>query len=264
VSLICCVSSGKGGVGKTLSSVYFAVSLKKAGKSVLIIDGDVGLSNVDVVLGIRPTYNILDVLEGRVNPMDALADGPHGLKVLHGGSGIAQLSNLLEVEKLMFFSHIRSLADNFDVTIIDAGAGISPTIIEMNRISDLRIVVTTPESHAMTDAYALIKMMTEARLTSPISLLINQSRTPDEGDRAYERIANVSEKFLGVKPYFLGSVPSDPQVSALLRQRRGASSYSLQTIAGSAWAKISHKFSEALSEPLVRGNVPGLVHNLEF
>jgi flagellar biosynthesis protein FlhG len=258
------VSSGKGGVGKTLSSVYFAVSLKKAGKSVLIIDGDVGLSNVDVVLGIRPTYNILDVLEGRVNPMDALADGPHGLKVLHGGSGIAQLSNLLEVEKLMFFSHIRSLADNFDVTIIDAGAGISPTIIEMNRISDLRIVVTTPESHAMTDAYALIKMMTEARLTSPISLLINQSRTPDEGDRAYERIANVSEKFLGVKPYFLGSVPSDPQVSALLRQRRGASSYSLQTIAGSAWAKISHKFSEALSEPLVRGNVPGLVHNLEF
>jgi flagellar biosynthesis protein FlhG len=258
------VSSGKGGVGKTLSSVYFAVSLKKAGKSVLVIDGDVGLSNVDVVLGIRPTYNILDVLEGRVNPMDALTDGPHGLKVLHGGSGIAQLSNLLEVEKLMFFSHIRSLAENFDVTIIDAGAGISPTIIEMNRISDLRIVVTTPESHAMTDAYALIKMMTEARLTSPISLLINQSRTPDEGDRAYERIANVSEKFLGVKPYFLGSVPSDPQVSALLRQRWGASSYSLQTLAGSAWAKISHKFSEALSEPLVRGNVPGLVHNLEF
>jgi flagellar biosynthesis protein FlhG len=247
------VSSGKGGVGKTLSSVYFAVSLKKAGKSVLIIDGDVGLSNVDVVLGIRPTYNILDVLEGRVNPMDALTDGPHGLKVLHGGSGIAQLSNLLEVEKLMFFSHIRSLAENFDVTII-----------EMNRISDLRIVVTTPESHAMTDAYALIKMMTEARLTSPISLLINQSRTPDEGDRAYERIANVSEKFLGVKPYFLGSVPSDPQVSALLRQRWGASSYSLQTLAGSAWAKISHKFSEALSEPLVRGDVPGLVHNLEF
>ncbi len=264
MSLICCVSSGKGGVGKTLSSVYFAISLKKAGKSVLIIDGDVGLSNVDVVLGIRPTYNILDVLEGRVNPMDALAEGPHGLKVLHGGSGIAQLSNLMEAEKLMFYSHIKSLADNFDVTIIDAGAGISPTVIEMNRISDLRIVVTTPESHAMTDAYALIKMMTEARLASPISLLINQSRTPDEGDRAFSRIADVSEKFLGIRPYFLGSVPSDPQISALLRQRSAGTSYSLQTVAGSAWAKISHKFSEALSEPMVRVNVPSLGHNLEY
>jgi flagellar biosynthesis protein FlhG len=264
VSSIYCVSSGKGGVGKTLSSVYFALSLKKSGKSVLIVDGDVGLSNVDVVMGIKPRYNILDVFNGTVEPFDALEEGPFGIKVLHGGSGIAQLSQMRETEKLMFMSHIKSLACHFDVTIIDAGAGISPTVIEMNEISDQSIVVTTPETHAMTDAYALIKILNESNRNPKISILVNQVRTPDEGERAFSRIADVSEAFLGFRPDYLGSVPSDPQVSALLRRRTSEASFSFQTLAGCAWAKISHKFSEFTTEPHIRFKQPTLGLGLEY
>lgn len=264
MSLIYCVSSGKGGVGKTLSSVHFAVSLQKTGKSVLIVDGDVGLSNVDVVMGITPRYNIIDVLNGSIEAWDALEDGPLGIKILHGGSGLSQISSLTETDKLMAISHIKSLAEHFDVTIIDAGAGISQTVLEMNRLADLNVVVTTPEAHAMTDAYALVKVLKETKSAKTISILVNQARTADEGENAYLRIAGVAEKFLGVRPSFLGSVPSDPQVSALLRRRNNGASFSLQTLAGSAWARISHKFSEAVADSSHRLSSNSLGTRLDF
>jgi len=264
VSVIYCVSSGKGGVGKTLSSVHFALSLQKTGKSVLIVDGDVGLSNVDVVMGVTPRYNIVDVLNGEVEAINALEDGPFGIKILHGGSGLSQISSLTETDKLMAISHIKSLSEHFDVTIIDAGAGISQTVLEMNRIADLNVVVTTPEAHAMTDAYALMKVLKETKSAKAISILVNQSRTIDEGENAYLRIASVAEKFLGVKPSYLGSVPADPQVSALLRRRSKGSSFSLQTLAGSAWARIAHKFSEAVSDPRSRPSTEYIGGPLEY
>ena len=264
MSSIYCISSGKGGVGKTLSSVYFALSLKKAGKSVLVVDGDVGLSNVDVVMGVKARYNILDVFNGTVEPFQALEDGPLGIKILHGGSGISQLSHMRETDKLMFMSHIKSLASHFDITIIDAGAGISPTVIEMNEISDQSIVVTTPETHAMTDAYALIKILSESSHDTKMSILVNQVRTSEEGERAFTRIADVSEAFLGFRPNYLGSVPTDPQVSALLRRRTSEASFSFQTLAGCAWAKISHKFSEFTAEPHIRFKQPSPGLGLEY
>ena len=134
----------------------------------------------------------------------------------------------------------------------------------MNEVSDQSIVVTTPETHAMTDAYALIKILSESSRDTNISVLVNQVRTSEEGEKAFSRIADVSETFLGFRPNYLGSVPSDPQVSALLRRRTSEASFSFQTLAGCAWAKISHKLSEFTAEPNIRFQQPSLGLGLEY
>ncbi len=235
------ITSGKGGVGKTLTTVNLAIAARRMGQSVLIFDGDLGLANVDVVLGLTARYNIRDVLDGNAELKDIVVEGPLGIDLIPSGSGISSLTRLSPAKKQQILDQIERLEESYDLLLIDTGAGISENVVHFARAADETVVVTTPEPHAMTDAYALIKVLAEEHDVKSFSLLVNQTRTPEEGLKVSDRIAEVAMRFLNVRVHHLGNVPSDPQVPKSVMQRRAASEQSTFTIAGQAWNQAARK-----------------------
>ncbi len=241
------IASGKGGVGKTLTTVNLAVAARRMGQSVLIFDGDLGLANVDVVLGLTARYNIRDVLDGNAQLKDIVVEGPLGIDLIPSGSGISSLTRLSPAQKQLILDQIGQLEESYDLLLIDTGAGIAENVVHFARAADKTVVVTTPEPHAMTDAYALIKVLAEEHDVKSFSLLVNQTRTPEEGFKVSERISEVAMRFLNVRVSHLGNVPSDPQVPKSVMQRRAASDQSTFTIAGQAWNQAARKlFGETI------------------
>jgi len=237
--LIVSITSGKGGVGKTLTTVNFAVAARRMGLRVLIFDGDLGLANVDVVLGLQARYNINDVLEGQAELSDIILDGPAGIRIIPSGSGIAKLTQLGHAQRLNLLEQINHLDEVFDLMIIDTGAGIAANVLHFNAAADKAIVVTTPEPHAMTDAYAMIKVLNENYGKKSLNLLVNMASSAQEGLKVYERIAEVAKRFLKIEIDYVGHVPMDPQVKKLVAQRCTGSEQSHATISGQAWNSIA-------------------------
>ena len=235
------VSSGKGGVGKTLTSVHLAAAAARRGDRTLIIDGDLGLANVDVLLGIKAEHSIFDVITGRLCIEDVLVKGPMGITVMPAGSGIAALQNLDHDLRERLMTGIRSVASRFDTVIIDTGAGISETVLQLNRLARINLVVTTPEPHAVTDAYALIKVLSECEDIPVIALAVNQVRSDDEGRRIFERLTEVATKFLTTRLVFAGSIPADPAIQRGVMARKAVQENSNFSLAGQAWTQCFHR-----------------------
>lgn len=235
------VTSGKGGVGKTLTSVNLAVAARRMGKSVLILDGDLGLANVDVVLGLKARYNISDVIGGVASLQDIIVAGPLGIDLIPSGSGVSSLTQLSSLQKQQILDQIGTIDRAYDLVIIDTGAGISDTVLHFNMAADQIVVVTTPEPHAMTDAYALIKVLAKEHGARSFDLLVNQTRSPEEGVKIAERIAEVAKRYLDARVRHLVNVPFDPSVPKSVMQRRAASEASTHTIAGQAWAEAARR-----------------------
>jgi flagellar biosynthesis protein FlhG len=256
------VTSGKGGVGKTLTTVNMAVSFKRMGYSVLILDGDFGLANVDIVLGLQTRHNIRDVLDGNAELKDIVVDGPMGLKVIPSGSGVSSLTQLTHVQRQQLLDQVSKFDESFDILIIDTGAGIGDNVLQFNAHSDEIVVVTTPEPHAMTDAYALIKVMSENYENRSYNLIVNQTRSAEEGEKIYERINAVATRFLQVNVNYLGHVPLDPQVAKSVMQRKAASEQSTFTLAGQAWNKMARDLSDSSGVNPQNQNVQDFWRNL--
>jgi flagellar biosynthesis protein FlhG len=237
------ITSGKGGVGKTLTSIHLAMNARRRGERVLLLDGDLGLSNVDVVLGLKARYNIKDVLDGHAALRDIILEGPHGVHIIPSGSGISSLTALSHVQKQILLDQTRDIEGAYDTIFIDTGAGISDCVMHFNRLADRVIVVTTPEPHAMTDAYAMIKVLHEQTDHPHIFLLINQARSRDESLKVFSRLSEVSQRFLQLKIFHLGHVPFDPDVPMRVLKRRVALSDVAHTLAGQAWAQVAQKIS---------------------
>ena len=241
VGKVVSVASGKGGVGKTLTAVNMAVAARRMGKSVLILDGDLGLANVDVVLGLQARYNIFDIIEERVSLKEIIIEGPLGIHVIPSGSGITQLTRLSCLQRVQLMEQISLMDESYDLLIIDTGAGISSGVLHLNAMADKIIVVTTPEPHAMTDAYAFIKVMHEEYGTSNAGLLVNMVKSKEEGQMISSRIFDVARKFLKVEIEQLGSIPFDREVQKSTMSRQAASESSTYTIAGQAWNQVTRE-----------------------
>jgi flagellar biosynthesis protein FlhG len=233
------VSSGKGGVGKTLTTVHLATAASRLGKRVLVLDGDMGMANVDVVLGLHARYNINDVLENNIPLRDIILEGPLGIRIIPSGSGIAKLANLGYVQRAKLVEHIEALNEEFDLLLIDTGAGISETVQHLNHVADQVVVVTTPEPHAMTDAYALIKVLQQNNEELNVSLLVNMVHSDEEGLKVSARLAEVGQRFLGMEIGYLGCIPVDPQVQKSVARRQVATESATHTISGQAWNKVT-------------------------
>lgn len=247
------VTSGKGGVGKTLTTVNLAVAAARAGKSVLIFDGDLGLANVDIVLGLTVRYTIWDVLNGHCALEDVIVQGPLGISLIPAGSGVAQLSKLSQNQKLLLTDALQSLNGSWDLILVDTGAGIDDMVLQLNLAAAKTVVVTTPEPHAITDAYALVKLLNECNKGKSFDLLVNMTRTEGEGLKVYQRFAEVAGRFLDVQIGYLGHVPQDPATQRAVMQRRAASEQSAFTVAGQAWTQIARKLiAEGLGSSGVR------------
>lgn len=238
------VASGKGGVGKTLTTIHLALSWQNQGNDVLIIDGDLGLANVDIMLGLHARRSIYDVIEGSHEMTDIALDGPFGVKILPSGSGIAALSELSKVQRHLLSTKLRDYIEGFDIVIIDNGAGINSNVKDFSSLAKRSIVVTTPEPHAITDAYALIKVLSETDCKKDFRLLVNMAQTPREAQNVFDRLSGVSRQFLGVCVSYLGHIPSDPQLSAAIRGDHIGTGRSIRTLAGQSWGKISYELSK--------------------
>lgn len=238
------IASGKGGVGKTLTTINLALAARELGFSVLIIDGDLGLSNVNIVLGLEARYSIYDVLEDRVSLDDIVLTGPLGIKVIPSGSGITKIGSFGYLQKLQMLERFESIKEDYDIIIIDTGAGISPAVLHMNSLAQEVLVVTTPEPHAMTDAYAFIKVMREEKGRNHFGLLANMVKSQDEGLKVVQRITDVSKRFLDAEIRNMGSVPRDPQVQQFLTSGRHLMDKAGHTISGQAWRGVARKLFE--------------------
>ena len=218
---IIAVSSGKGGVGKTNISTALAIAYAKIGKKVILLDADLGLANVNVVMGIIPKYNLYHLMERQRSIKDIILDTEYGVKIVAGASGFSKIANLGDEEREYFIEEMSQLS-SADIVIVDTGAGVSDNVISFISAADDAVIVTTPEPTAITDAYSIIKIIAgevdNSRLS--IKLLVNRVQSVKQGKDVAGKIIGIAGQFLNLKVDYLGYVMEDPAVlNAVLRQR---------------------------------------------
>ncbi|MCB9988713.1 MAG: MinD/ParA family protein [Rhodospirillales bacterium] len=214
------VASGKGGVGKTWFSITLAHALTLQGKRVLLFDGDLGLANVDVQLGLMPKRDLNDVIRGRLG-MDKVVQ-PYeegGFDIIAGRSGQASLSALPTQRLAMLRDQLLELADEYDVVIADLGAGVDRTVRMFSASATRTLLVCTDEPTSLTDAYAFIKLGNAAGMSKNISVVINMSPSISEGEKTYKTLLKACENFLRLTPPMAGMVRQDPRVKDSIRHQ---------------------------------------------
>lgn len=213
------ITSGKGGVGKSNIAVNLAVRFAAAGKRVVLLDADLGLANADVLCNVGLPWNLSHVVARRKELKDVLVRAPGGFFLIGGASGLARMADLTELDRQTLIHALGELEEQADVILIDTGAGISPNVLAFAKAADHVLVVTTPEPTAITDAYAMVKVLSRDGAERRLSLLVNQVCSPEEARAVQERIAKVAKQFLGVSVLEAGYVFADEQVSAAVRRR---------------------------------------------
>lgn len=212
------VASGKGGVGKTNFSVNLAIALREIGNNVVVLDADLGLANVDVIIGVVPRLNLYDVIFNNKSIEDIIINGPSGIKVVPGGSGIESLSNLNDDQRRKLSEKFGQLKDT-DILIIDTGAGISKNVLGFLAASDEVIIVTTPEPTSITDAYSLVKVAMKYIPKTKLHVIVNRALNDNDANLAYQRLASAVRNFLKREINYLGYVVDDVSVKKAVREQ---------------------------------------------
>lgn len=211
------VTSGKGGVGKSNFVVNLSILLQRRGKKVLIFDADIGMGNDDVLMGVYPRYNIFDLIKGR-NIEEILVDGPEGVKLLPGGSGLNQVEDLQNNEREIFLNKLESL-NGFDYIIMDTGAGINRSVLAFIACSEEVIIVTTPEPTSLTDAYSLVKATNHFDIKDRAKIVVNKTFTESEGIETFNKFERAVNKFLSLRVEYLGNIPDDRKLIQGVRKQ---------------------------------------------
>ena len=235
------LSSGKGGVGKTVGIVHLAMILAKKGLKVLIFDGDLGMANVDVILGLHPKHSLQDIFTTTLSLKDIILEGPFGIKILPSGSGVKELQNLSILEKDYLLDQMKTLEQSFDIILIDTGAGIGENVSILNKISHKNIIITTPEPHAITDAYALIKVLSQEYGKKQFDVIINMVKNNFEAEKIAENLKRVAQTYLNVKLNLLGSIPYDQEIINAIMRREAISDQNIHTVSGQAWKEVTNQ-----------------------
>ncbi|EPR42355.1 Cobyrinic acid ac-diamide synthase [Desulfovibrio sp. X2] len=213
------IMSGKGGVDKTNISLSLGYALHAEGKGVLLLDCDLGLANLDVLLGLSPDKNLQDLLRPEVNSGDVVVNiEPGGLDFLPAASGVPELVEMDEDMQDLLFKKLVQLIGGYDFLILDLGAGINKTVLSFAAMTQIRVVVVTPEPTSLTDSYALMKVLHQHHDIDDFLVLVNQA-TPAEAKQTFERLSAACKKFLGITIRSLGSVRSDKSVLEAVRRQ---------------------------------------------
>jgi flagellar biosynthesis protein FlhG len=248
---IIAVASGKGGVGKTWFSITLAHALAQAGRRTLLFDGDLGLANVDVQLGLQPHGDIASIIAGETTLADAVTpfDGGaarNGFDIIAGRSGSDRLANLGAAKVVALRNELQTFARNYDWVVLDLGAGIERTVRLMAANSRACLVVTTDEPTAITDAYAYIKITAQERLPEGIRIVVNMASSTEEGERTYATLLRACREFLKIEPPFVGIVRRDDQVKEAVRRQTSIMKRSPNTDAARDVEQIARRLDRDL------------------
>jgi flagellar biosynthesis protein FlhG len=214
------VTGGKGGVGKTTVAVNLAASLAARGKDVMLLDGDLGLANVDVFLGLTPRLTLADVLAGNCSLEDVIIEAPQGFRVVPAASGIAQLTELDSMTHLGLVRAFGDLTMNLDVMVVDTAPGIAGSVLQFSQAAQQVLVVLCDEPASLTDAYALIKILSRDHGVAKFRVMVNQSRGRGLGQSLFQRFERVANRFLSVELDYVGEVPEDAFLRRSIREQR--------------------------------------------
>lgn len=256
------VTGGKGGVGKTNISVNLSVALAELRRRVVLMDADLGLANIDVLLGLQAKHTIADVLDGSLTLREIMLNGPLGIKVVPATSGVQQLTQLTPHEHASLVHAFSDISDQLDILVVDTAAGISDMVVSFVRASQEVIVVVCDEPSSITDAYALMKLLNKEHNVFRFRVIANMTRSVQEGRMLFEKLNHVCERFLDASLQYLGHVPFDEAVRKSVQGRRALVEMAPRSKAALAIKGLAQKIDDWPVQSGPRGHLEFFIERL--
>lgn len=256
------VASGKGGVGKTNVSANLGMAMAGMGKEVMLLDADLGLGNVDVMLGVHPVHNLSHVINGERTLEEVIIDGPAGLHIVPAASGIKRMAELTPKEHIGLVRAFSELNNNLDVLIIDTAAGIADSVISLTRAAQEVLIVVCDEPASITDAYALIKVLNQEHGISRFHVLVNMVYSVQQGHELFGKMLKVTDKFLDVTLDFLGTVPYDEYLRKAIQRQRAVYDAYPRSRSALAFKKLAQAINKWPMAGAARGHLEFFVERL--
>lgn len=256
------VTGGKGGVGKSNISVNLGIALAEMRRRVVLLDADLGLANLDVLLGLKADKNISDVLNGSSSLADVMITGPSGIKLVPASSGLQQMASLGPQEHAALINAFSELDNQLDVLIVDTAAGITDTVISFVRAANEVLVVVCDEPSSITDAYALIKLLNTEHDIFRFRVVANMTRTPQEGQHLFNKLNTVCDRFLDVSLQYVGYVPFDENVRKSIQKQKPFLQYAPTCKASIAMRGIAKEVDQWPLPSAARGHLEFFVERL--
>lgn len=256
------VTGGKGGVGKTSVSVNLSLALADAGHRALLLDTDLGLANVDVLLGLSPKFTLADVVGGRCSIEDTVLTGPKGLLVVPAASGKRHMTELSPAEHIGLIRAFSDMDRPLDTMVIDTAAGLGESVLAFSQAAHEVLVVVCNEPASITDAYALIKVLSRERGVGRMHILANMTRSAGEGRELFDKLSRVTDKFLDVHLNYLGAIPYDEWMRRAIQRQQAVLQAFPASAASLAFRALAQKIDKWQAPAMPRGNVEFFVERM--